>query len=172
MANGQQNYLTGQVGEYLVCSELARQGLIATPFAGNVPIFDVLVTDSNCRTLPIQVKTIRQGHWQVSDVRKWMDINSDPISGRQEFVGAIEIPNPDLIYVNVFLSEAGLGHDRFFILTKSELQQILIHNHSSYLQRCGGIRTRNPNSFHCDYRVENLLDFENRWKLIADRLSD
>jgi hypothetical protein len=61
MANGQQNYRTGQVGEYLVCSELARQGLIATPFAGNVPIFDVLVTDSNCKTVPIQVKTIRQG---------------------------------------------------------------------------------------------------------------
>ena len=31
--------LAAQVGEYLVCAELARRGLIATPFSGNVPEF-------------------------------------------------------------------------------------------------------------------------------------
>jgi hypothetical protein len=62
-----------------------------------------------------------------------MDINQEPTSGRQEFIGAINIQNPDLIYVNVLLSEQGLGHDRFFILTKTELQQIIINNHCAYL---------------------------------------
>lgn len=40
MATGRQNKLTGQLAEHLVCAELGRRGLIATPFSGNVPTFD------------------------------------------------------------------------------------------------------------------------------------
>ena len=42
MATGSANKLTGQVGEFLVCAELGRRGMFATPFAGNVPEFDVV----------------------------------------------------------------------------------------------------------------------------------
>jgi len=35
--SGLTNKLTGQIGEYLVCAKLGKLGLIATPFAGNVP---------------------------------------------------------------------------------------------------------------------------------------
>jgi len=41
MATGRNNKLTGQISEFLVCAELGKRGLIATPFAGNVPAFDV-----------------------------------------------------------------------------------------------------------------------------------
>jgi hypothetical protein len=50
--------LTGQIGEYLVCAELGRCDLIATPFSGNVPSFDVLATDKSFRTVLIQVDCI------------------------------------------------------------------------------------------------------------------
>ena len=60
MSKGRDNRLAGQIGEYLVCAELGKRGLIATPFSGNVPAFDVLAADDLCRTVPIQVKASRR----------------------------------------------------------------------------------------------------------------
>ena len=54
MATGLSNKLTGQIGEYMVCAELGRLGLIATSFTGNVSEFDLLVCDSGLKSLPIQ----------------------------------------------------------------------------------------------------------------------
>jgi hypothetical protein len=63
MSCGHLNKLARQIGEYLVCAELGRRDLIATPFAGNVPTFDVLETDDFCRTVPIQMKATRSDNW-------------------------------------------------------------------------------------------------------------
>lgn len=63
MATGLSNKLTGQIGEYMVCAELGRLGLIATSFTGNVPEYDLLVCDSGLKSLPIQVKTTRSATW-------------------------------------------------------------------------------------------------------------
>ena len=63
MATGRQNKLTGQAAEHLVCAELGRRGFIATPFAGNVPTFDVVAVDAACRAVPIQVKATRGDTW-------------------------------------------------------------------------------------------------------------
>lgn len=57
MATGLSTRLVAQIGEFLVCAELGRRGLIATPFAGNVPGYDVIATDEQFRSVPIQVKT-------------------------------------------------------------------------------------------------------------------
>ena len=73
MSSGRLNKLAGQIGEYLVCAELGRRGLIATPFAGNVPTFDVLATDELCRTAPIEVKASRGDSWPTRADR-WMNI--------------------------------------------------------------------------------------------------
>jgi len=48
--------IDGAFGEFLVCAELGKCGLIATPFLGNALAFDVLAADDFCRTVPIQVK--------------------------------------------------------------------------------------------------------------------
>ncbi len=53
---GRSNQLVKQIGEHLVCAELGRRGLIATPFAGNVPGCDVLAVDMQLRAVAIQVK--------------------------------------------------------------------------------------------------------------------
>lgn len=46
MATGWNNQLIKQVGVYLVACELALRGLLVTTFSGNVPGFDLIVTDS------------------------------------------------------------------------------------------------------------------------------
>lgn len=60
MATGRANKLTGQIAEHLVCAERGRRDVIATPFSGNVPKFDVIAADDHCRPLPIQVKATRE----------------------------------------------------------------------------------------------------------------
>src|SRR5688572_18796328 len=112
LSKGLKNKLAGQVAEYRVCAELARRELIATPFAGNVPTYDVLATDVNCRTVPIQVKATTGDNWRT-DATKWMEINL--AGGVQIFDGLKTIANPDLIYVCVAIASIGMGSDRFFI---------------------------------------------------------
>ena len=64
--SGRATRLTGQVGEYLVAAELARRGLIATTFAGNVPHFDILAADEEGRSVSVQVKASNSDSWQFS----------------------------------------------------------------------------------------------------------
>ena len=47
--------LSKQLSEHLVVAELARRGVIATPFSGNVPDFDILAF-KNGKSTPIQEK--------------------------------------------------------------------------------------------------------------------
>lgn len=49
MASGRDNKLTGAAGEFLVAAELCRRGHLATPFAGNVPEFDVVAVGESGR---------------------------------------------------------------------------------------------------------------------------
>ena len=42
MAPGREMYLTRQIGEHLVAAKLGRMDYVATPFAGNVPLFDLI----------------------------------------------------------------------------------------------------------------------------------
>ena len=82
MATGLSNKLASQTGEYLVCAELGRRGLIATTFTGNVPEYDLLVCDDSLRTLPVQVKTTRGDSWR-SRADIWLELEIDEESGRQ-----------------------------------------------------------------------------------------
>ena len=166
---GRNNKLAGQIGEFLVCAELGRRGLIATPFSGNVPTFDILVADNFCRTLPIQVKASRSDNWP-SDARDWMNITFDLKTGVQTNHGAIQIPNPDLIYVCVAIAPPN-GKDRFFILTKSQLQQACIRKYSEWMGKREWKRPRNPSSYDCRYWIDGVEEFEDNWELILNRFN-
>jgi hypothetical protein len=63
---GRDMQLTRQVGEHLVAAELGRRGYVASPFAGNIPMFDLLAADPRGYAIPIQVKAINGGSWQFS----------------------------------------------------------------------------------------------------------
>jgi len=166
LRSGRGNKLTGQIGEYLVCAELGRRGLIATPFSGNVPTFDVLATDELCRTVPIQVKASRSDNWP-SDARHWMDVKLE--NEIQDYSCRLTLQNPDLIYVCVAIA-ARSGGDRFFILTKSDLQGVCIAAYSSFMSKHQGRRPRNPYSYENRYYISGLQGFENNWDLISSRL--
>jgi hypothetical protein len=139
MPTGWENQLTKQIGEHLVCVELGRLGLLATPFAGNVPLFDLLAADKHGRSVPIQVKTIKGPSWQFSDVRQFLDV--EIVNGVQRVRGKISLPNPDLVCVFVLLLQD--RNYEFYIFKLRDLQEYFAAIYK------GGSRPRNPNSMHC-----------------------
>lgn len=170
-SKGLRNRLAGQVGEYLVCAELGRRGLIATSFTGNVPEFDLIVADSSLSTIPIQVKTSRSDNWPTN-AGLWIDIEVDDENKKQIDRGDREISNPDLIYVCVQLATAESGErDRFFILLKRELQTICARNYRTWISQYDWKRPRNYKSLDNRYTVTDLEPFENNWQLISDVLT-
>ena len=152
MSRGRANKLTGQIGEHLVCAQLGKLNLIATPFSGNVPTFDVLATDEMCMTVPIQVKSSRSGNWPT-DARIWMNITFDAATGTQKTLGPTVIENPDLIYVCVAIAAPG-ELDRFFILTKRDLQAVCIQNYSRWMDGISWKRPRSPESYDCRWWIQ------------------
>lgn len=165
MATGRSTKLTGAVGEFLVAAELCRRGLLATPFAGNVPHYDIIASGQSGGHVAVQVKAINRLNWQF-DIRKFADVRLD---GEHQDVGQRKPePFPDLICVLMVLKET--AHDRFFVLEWKELQDILVRGHEAYLSKHGGIRPIKPDSFHCALRVEDVERFENQWCKILDRV--
>lgn len=165
---GRSNSLAKQVGEHLVCAELGRRGFLATPFAGNMPTFDLLAADERCRTVPIQVKATR-GHKWPTDIRLWMRLEYDPQTGVQRYLGPTTLTNPELIYVCVVIAAPG-GRDRFFVLTQADVQRVIIAAYSCWMEGHGWKRPRKSDSFHCVYTVAGVETFEDNWNLIAERL--
>ena len=168
MASGLSNKLVGQTGEYLVCAELGRRGLIATTFTGNVPEYDLLVCDDSLRTVPIQVKTSRSDSWQ-SRADEWLDIEIDEGEKLQVNKGRKEIKHPDLIYVCVQLG-AEQGTDRFFICQKRDIQDACVLAYTRWMDTIGWKRPKNYKSLDNRYYVSDLLRFEGNWRLIDDLL--
>ncbi len=90
-----------------MCAELGRGlDLVATPFAGNVLQFDLLVADEGCRSIPIQVKTSRSEQWP-SRADLWIKLSVE--NGKQIDHGDQFLHQPDLIYVFVALGEQPSG---------------------------------------------------------------
>lgn len=53
------NNLTGVTGEYFVCAELGKRGILALLTPKNNPLFDVVAVSLDAkRTVTIQVKTM------------------------------------------------------------------------------------------------------------------
>ena len=169
MSKGRRNKLAGQIGEFLVCAELGRRGLIATPFSGNVPAFDILANDDQCNTVPIQVKASRGDNWP-SDARNWMDIELDPKTKVQVNRGQQKLENPDLIYVHVAIASPHEGRDQFFILTKTQLQAVATKRYSTWMDTIGWRRPRNPASYDCRYSIKDLEQYRDNWELITEKL--
>jgi len=170
MSRGRRNKLVGQIAEHLVVAELGRLGLIATGFAGNVPTFDVIAADELCRTVPIQVKASSGDSWP-SDARTFLRLEFDRNEKRQSYLGPVALTTPDLIYVYVALADATTGtHDRFFVLTMRELQEVCIRCYVDWMQPKGWRRPRNPESNDNRFWVKDIAAFEDRWQLVVDRL--
>ena len=154
MATGRSNQLNKQIGEYLVASELARNGFLVATFSGNVPDFDLLAANSYGTSIPIQVKTIRGGAWQFS-LDKFIEIRME---GEKQIPGKRRSPNiPHLMFVMVLATE--YGKDHFYILEWEELQNIIVRGYRAWLKTKGGIRPKKPDSLHWALTPNSLKEF-------------
>ena len=167
MATGRATKLTGAVGEFLVAAELCRRGLLATPFAGNVPHYDIIASGQSGGHVAVQVKAINGHAWQF-DIRKFLDVHMDEDGKRQVLGAPQEEPFPDLMCVLVVLKET--TQDRFFILEWKELQNLLVRHYTEYLFRNNFVRPRVPDSFHVALAISEVEQFENEWRKILDRV--
>lgn len=106
MATGLSIKLTGAVGEFLVAGELCRRGLLATPFAGNVPHYDIIASGQYGGHVAVQVKAINGPTWQF-DIRKFLDAHMADDKNHQILGARQPEPFPDLMCVLVVLKGTG-----------------------------------------------------------------
>lgn len=164
MSTGRDTKLTGAIGEFLVSAELSRRGLLATPFSGNVPYYDIIASDNDGGHVVIQVKAINKQNWQF-DVKKYAKIIME---GNRQIIGNLH-PEP---YPNLYCAFVALGDsnqsDRYFIFSWMELRDTIINNHKKYLNKHGGVRPKAPNSTHCSVGISELAHFQDNWDAIIN----
>jgi hypothetical protein len=163
MFKGRKNQLTKQTGEYLVCAELSRRGLLSTPFSGNIPDIDILSINEKLKMNPIQVKAISSGDWQYH-ANDFLKIQTS--KNIQTFQGTIKLRSPKLIWIFVFLKNAGTK-DEFYICQMHNVQDIIKTKYSSFLKRIKGKRPRNPESTHGALSREDLKAYKDKWEIIT-----
>jgi len=167
MATGRSTKLTGATGEFLVAAELCRRGLIAAPFAGNVPHYDLIASGQQGGHVPIQVKAMNGATWQF-DISKYINISMH-VDGKHQRLGKpLSEPFPGLVCVLVVLK--GTGQDQFFILDWTDLRDILSREYRLYLKKHGFVRPRAPASFHTALPISAAEPFENRWETILEKV--
>jgi len=157
--------LSGQIGENLVVAELGRRGIIATAFAGNVPEIDILAYKDK-RSIPIQVKALKSGSLRT---RADYYLNIDFDGKIQTVLGKRKDINRDLTFIIVKVGKR-LGEDVFYICNMGIIQDLVLKEHSNFLKKHGGVRPRNPSSFDCSVRLEDLEESMGRWDLIENYL--
>jgi len=155
MSSGSRNQLTRQIGEHLVAAELGRMGILATPFAGNVPDFDLIAVSASGRGNPVQVKAIRGGSWQFN-ADKFLKIEQD--GDVQRVVGLQPLANPNMFCVFVLLRSSASEVDRFFVFRWREIQRLCAADYGTEVRR-----PRNPESRHYAIWPASLARFEDKW---------
>lgn len=119
--------LIGTAGEYYVCAELCRRGVLALVTPKNNEIFDVLASDIlGQRTISIQVKTMSIVNTQGWKFGPNMSVNK----------------NNDNLYV-VLVNMHTNGTNDFYIYKHDELVERVNHIYSEYIskpKRDGSIR--------------------------------
>ena len=161
MATGRSMQLTRQIGEHLVAAELGRRGYVAAPFAGNVPMFDLLAADIRGYAIPIQVKAINGGWWQFS-ADEFLDI--EIVGDRQTIKDTKVLLNPELLCVFVLLKQD--RSDEFYIFRLQDLQDLIVNDYQAMLKRNDGLRSKNPQSLHCAIGPKHLEKFRDNWALV------
>ena len=139
--------LSKQLSENLVAAELARRGIVATPFSGNVPDIDILAFKSG-KLISVQVKSVKTGNITVPIVeRDYLILKQE--GNFQKVIEKKEMPQwkKDLIFSLFYLLEP--WRRQVYIWENSSIQEIIFSNYQSLLQTHNGIRPRNPNSRHC-----------------------
>jgi hypothetical protein len=139
MATGRGTKLTGAVGEFLVAAELCRRDLLATPFSGDVPHYDIIASGRQGGHVVVQVKAINGLTWQF-DISKFVNVRMDADEKHQVLGELLPAPFSGLMCVLVALKETAADRDRFFVLDWKELQGILAAHYEKDLRKHHGQR--------------------------------
>jgi hypothetical protein len=169
VASGWDNKLTELLGNYLVAAKLTRNGLLVSFAPTNAQHVDLLATNKSLKTVPLQLKTIRRGTWQI-DARNFLEISFTPVGKnasrfRQTITGKHELANPDMPYVFVRLG-AGPEGDEFYVCLAKRVQRIITQKYSDWLELHDGVRPKNSKSTHCGLRNDDLQPFRDNWDSI------
>lgn len=163
MPSGPKNQLTRQIGEHLVTAELGRRGIIATPFAGNVPEIDLLAYKDG-KSIPIQVKAITKGQWQFS-IHNFLKVD---LKGDRQYMRGIK-PGFDrnliCVLVKVNDTQDGYGSDVFYILRQNDLLKYFFKQYFPKKSK-SRVRKKNPKSPHCCIWEKDLEKHKGNWDLI------
>ncbi|BDW86361.1 hypothetical protein [Roseicyclus marinus] len=148
---------TGQVGEYLVASELARLGFTIAMPTGNSPAVDIWAYRRK-ETRAIQVKTISKGAFQYT-ANKFFRIEFEGADGNEkQIIGDIHDYldlNIDLLIV--FLGSS-IGNDEFFCTKLKEFASFSRNSYIEYVERHGGMRPgKNKRSVHAAHDKKNVI---------------
>jgi hypothetical protein len=162
MATGRGNQLTKQIGEYLVAAELGRRGYVAATFSGNIPDYDIVATDGEFKSVPVQVKAITGNSWQLNFSR----FAVVRFEGQRQIVERpLRLATP-IACVMVALGE--YGQDRFYVLEWRQLRDILVRGYRANLKKKNGIRPKRFDSLHTAVSESQLAKYRDNWGLIAE----
>lgn len=155
-------YLLALAGEYRVCSELCKRGVLATVTYGNRKSVDIYaIGDQHRRVLRIEVKTSRDRRKFVTNLSK-----KKPNGG--------EFDVPDFwVLIQIQQDHEGAFRERFFVLSHGELEIVQTRVNdaydSNYLARHGRNfeRSRGVDSV----TVADVEKHEGRWEKISTSLT-
>jgi hypothetical protein len=151
MAN---THLTRQIGEHLVVAEFGRHGIIATPFAGNMPDYDIVALTPSGQSIYVQVKAMNSGDWQL-DANHFLIVKYDEENNQQRNAGPRPPPVTSLFYVLIKI--IGPGKDEFYVLSYSDVQKIVREHYTSPARKSTHFALRRT-YVHPSYKVDALTE--------------
>lgn len=147
---------TGQAGEFLVASRLARLGYSVALPSGNARDYDLFAYKGGT-TRVVQVKCISKGDLQLN-LGRFLEIEMD--GDRQIITFLKQCPDPNIDFVAVFLRKPSEG-DNLICRKLGDFQEYAVGRHKDTLAQFGGKRSltpRKPDSLHASFTLEELIE--------------
>ncbi|RZQ55596.1 hypothetical protein CWI82_09460 [Pseudidiomarina tainanensis] len=167
MSSGVHNKLIGQIGENLVAAKLGTLGYYASPYAGNVPGFDLTAVDSKTlSSFPVQVKCSTGNTLVHSQIDRWIETHIDS-TGKYSFGNPVSIDHPDMLWIMVNLPKGQIENARYFICRESDIQKLVIERFRAFIQKHNHRRPNGGASKQAILTLKELGIYENNWSAIA-----
>ncbi|MGX5914804.1 hypothetical protein ACR0ST_08750 [Aliidiomarina sp. Khilg15.8] len=165
MSSGAHNKLIGQVGEHLVAAKLGMLGFYASPYAGNVPGFDLTAVESKTlASFPVQVKCSTGGTLAHTLIDSWVETEIDP-TGKYSFGSLKQLDHPDMLWVLVNIRQSKMEEARYFLCLESDIQRLAVERFMPFMQRHDFRRPKGGSSKQAILTTQELSDFEDNWEL-------
>ncbi|RUO72192.1 hypothetical protein CWI80_10360 [Pseudidiomarina sediminum] len=167
MGSGVHNKLIGQIGENLVAAKLGTLGYYASPYAGNVPGFDLTAVDSKTlSSFPIQVKCSTANTLVHSQIDRWIETSIDS-TGKYSFGELLQLDHPNMLWIMVNLPHGQIENARYFICRESDIQKLAVERFIAFIKRHNYRRPNGGNSKQAILTLKELDRYEDNWSLIA-----